>query len=78
MNSHVYRVNQLEKARELLKKKAGIVEILWCGKSECGHKLGEVNARVLGTPLDLKETISGNCAVCGKKAREIMRTAVAH
>jgi prolyl-tRNA synthetase len=79
MNVHVYRVNQFEKAKKLLRKKAGIVEILWCGNAECGHKLEEeVNARVLGTPLDLEETIAGNCVVCGKKAKEIMRTAVAY
>jgi prolyl-tRNA synthetase len=79
MNAHVYRVNQLEEAKRLLRKKAGIVEILWCGNAECGHKLEEeVNARVLGTPIDLEETIAGNCVVCGKKAKEIMRTAVAY
>ena len=79
MNAHVYRVNQLEEAKRLLRKKAGIVEILWCGNAECGHKLEEeVNARVLGTPIDLEETVAGNCVVCGKKAKEIMRTAVAY
>ena len=79
INAHVYRVNQLEEAKRLLRKKAGIVEILWCGNAECGHKLEEeVNARVLGTPIDLEETIAGNCVVCGKKAKEIMRTAVAY
>jgi prolyl-tRNA synthetase len=79
INAHVYRVNQLEEAKRLLRKKAGIVEILWCGNAECGHKLEEeVNARVLGTPIDLEETVDGNCVVCGKKAKEIMRTAVAY
>jgi prolyl-tRNA synthetase len=79
MNTHVYRVNQLEEAKRLLRKKAGIVEILWCGNAECGHKFEEeVNARVLGTPADLEETVAGNCVVCGKKAKEIMRTAVAY
>jgi prolyl-tRNA synthetase len=79
MKTHVYRVNQLETAKRLLRKKAGIVETLWCGNPECGHKLeGEVNARVLGTPVDLEEKVSGNCVVCGKKAKEIMRTAVAY
>jgi bacterioferritin-associated ferredoxin len=33
---------------------------------------------VLGTPVDLKEKVSGNCGICGKKAKEIMRTAVAY
>ncbi len=79
MAAHVSRVNQLEEAKKLIRKKAGIVETPWCGNPECGHKLEEeVNARVLGTPVDLKEKVSGNCIVCGKKAKEIMRTAVAY
>jgi prolyl-tRNA synthetase len=79
MNAHVYRVNQFETAKKLLRKKAGIVEILWCGNPECGHKLEEeANTRVLGTPVDFEEKVSGNCVVCGKKAKEIMRTAIAY
>jgi prolyl-tRNA synthetase len=79
INTHVHRVNQLEEAKRLLRKKAGIVETPWCGNPECGHKLEEeVNARVLGTPVDLEEKASGNCVVCGKTAKEIMRTAIAY
>jgi prolyl-tRNA synthetase len=79
MNEHVYRVDKLEEANRLLKKRAGIVEVLWCGKEDCGHKLEEeVNARVLGTPVDLKEKVTGNCVVCGKRAKDIVRVAVAY
>jgi prolyl-tRNA synthetase len=79
MNEHVYRVDELEEANRLLKKRAGIVEVAWCGSEDCGHKLEEqVNARVLGTPVDLKETVVGNCVVCGKKAKDIVRVAVAY
>jgi len=79
MNEHVYRVDKLEEANRLLKKRAGIVEVPWCGNEHCGHKLEEeVNARVLGTPMDLKEKVVGNCAVCGKKAKDIVRVAVAY
>jgi len=79
MNDHVYRVERLEEANRLLKKRAGIVEVPWCGNEDCGHKLEEnVNARVLGTPVDLKEKVVGNCVVCGKKAANIVRVAVAY
>jgi len=78
-NQHVYRVDKLEEANRLLKKRAGIVEVLWCGNEDCGHKLEEeVEARVLGTPVDLKEKVKGNCVVCGKKAKDIVRVAVAY
>jgi len=79
MNVHVYRVAHLEEAKRLLRRRAGIVEVLWCGNEECGHKLEEeVNARVLGTPVDLKEKVVGKCVVCGKKAKDIVRVAVAY
>jgi prolyl-tRNA synthetase len=79
MNEHVYRVDTLEEANRLLQKRAGIVEVAWCGDENCGHKLEEqVNARVLGTPEDLNEKVTGNCVVCGKKAKGIVRVAVAY
>jgi len=79
MRKHVYRVSSLEEAQRLLRRRSGIVEVSWCGKAECGHKLEEeVNARVLGTPMDTKEKVKGNCVVCGKKAENIIRVAVAY
>lgn len=79
MNERVYRVDRLDEANRLLKKRAGIVEVPWCGNEGCGHKLEEaVDARVLGTPVDLKEKAAGNCIVCGKKAKDIVRVAVAY
>jgi len=79
MRKHVYGVNHLEDAKRLLRRRAGIVEVSWCGNDECGHKLEEeVNARVLGTPLDFKEKIKGSCVVCGRKAEAILRVAVAY
>jgi prolyl-tRNA synthetase len=79
MNEHMHRVTNFEEAKKLLRKKAGIVELLWCGSTECGHKLEEeANARVLGTPMDLKEKIEGNCVLCRKKAKSIVRISVAY
>jgi prolyl-tRNA synthetase len=81
MDAHVFRVAGLDEARELLRKRAGVVEVLWCGDDECGHKLEEmVEARVLGVPVDLKakEKVVGKCVVCGKKAKDVVRVAVAY
>jgi prolyl-tRNA synthetase len=75
----VQRTENLEEAKKLLDKRAGIVEVPWCGKTECGHKLEEVTgARVLGIPEDVKERIRGKCVVCGEKADSIVRTAIAY
>jgi hypothetical protein len=38
----------------------------------------EINGKVLGMPMDEKEKASGNCIVCGKKAQNVVRVAVAY
>jgi len=79
MSKHVYRVNNPDEAKRLLRRRAGIVETPWCGNAECGRKLEEeVNARVLGTPIDFRKKVRENCVVCGKKAESIIRVAVAY
>ena len=76
---HVNHAATLEEVKRLLEKRAGIVEVPWCGKAECGHKLEEIsNARVLGTPEDMKAVIKGKCVVCGQKAQSAVRTAIAY
>ena len=79
MNEHVHRVSSLDEARRLLKRRAGILEVLWCGNAECGHKLNQdLDVDVLGTPEDLKEKVKGTCVVCAKKAEGILRLAVGY
>ena len=79
MKKRIYRVADLEKANQLLKKRAGIVELLWCGDAKCGHELEEqVNATLLGTPVDVKKKIEGKCIVCGRKASGLVRLAIAY
>lgn len=79
MKEHVYRVDSLSEAEQLLEDRAGVVEVLWCGSDDCGNKLEEkVNARVLGVPEDVEEKIDGKCIVCGQKAVHLVRVAVAY
>ena len=79
MKAHIHRVSSLEEANALLRKKAGIVELPWCGGTECGHLLEEkVDARLLGIPLDERDKTDGECAVCGKKTSNLVRVAVAY
>jgi len=79
MREHVYCVNSLPEAKRLLQKKAGIVVVPWCGKDECGHSLEEmVEARLLGFPEDSTEKVDGKCLVCGEKAVNVVRVALAY
>jgi prolyl-tRNA synthetase len=79
MNERVYRVDSLSEAKSLLKRKAGIVEVPWCGRDECGHRLEEtVEARLLGFPEDTTEKVDGKCLVCGEPAANVVRVALAY
>lgn len=79
MEEHVHKASSLDEARRLIRRRAGIVEVFWCGREDCGLKLEEeVNARVLGTPEDERERASGNCVVCGRRAEKIVRVALAY
>lgn len=79
MKNHISRVDSLEEAKQLLEQKAGIVEVFWCGSYECGHEMQEkVRGRLLGVPEDVKERGEGNCVVCGRKAENVVRIAVAY
>jgi len=79
MKEHIYSVDSLSEAKHLLEKKAGIVEVPWCGKDECGHSLEEtVEARLLGFPKDTTKKVDGKCLVCGEKAVNVVRVALAY
>ena len=79
MNKRIYRVTHIGEVKSLLKHKAGIVEVPWCGKDDCGHSLEEqVEARLLGFPEDTKEKVDGKCVVCGEQAVNVVRVALAY
>lgn len=79
MKERVHRIDNLEEAKELLKRRAGIVELLWCGNAACGHRLEEhANATLLGTSVDIEEKVEGKCVVCGRKASSIVRVSIAY
>lgn len=79
MKERIYRVNSLGEAKTLLKRKAGIVEVPWCGNDTCGHSLEEaVEARLLGFPEDTTEKVEGKCLICGEKANNVVRVALAY
>jgi prolyl-tRNA synthetase len=79
MKEQVYRVNRLSEAKSLLKRKAGIVEVPWCGKEECGHSLEEqVEARLLGFPEDNITKVDRNCLICEEPAANFVRVALAY
>lgn len=79
LKKRIFRVDSVERANKLLKRKAGIVELLWCGNDVCGHELEErVNATLLGTPHYMSEEVDGKCVICSMKASGLVRVAIAY
>ena len=73
--SRILRTEDLEKAKEWILDRRGIVELPWCGREDCALKLEEeLDAKALGTPWPL-ETIDEDkrCPICGRKAITWMR-----
>jgi len=64
-----------EKAKMVLEKSGGIVELPWCGENSCGIKLEEItDARVLGYPPEGRN-VNDPCSVCGKPSKTVLRVA---
>jgi prolyl-tRNA synthetase len=79
LRGHTFRVDTVEEANKLLKRRAGIVELPWCGEPKCGHDLEErVHAKVLGIPAETHEKTQGCCAMCGESSSSLVRVAVAY
>ncbi len=77
LRSMVSRAETIEEARRIIEEKRGIVEMPWCGRTECGQMLEEeVDAGVLGSPLTPPEWVKGKrCPVCGRPAVTSIRLA---
>ena len=79
LNERICRVDRLSEAKSLLKRRAGLIEVPWCGKDECGHKLeDEVEARLLGFPEDSTTKVDEKCLICGEPAVNVVRIALAY
>jgi len=76
MESHIVATGDLEEAKRVLNTDGGIVEVPWCGQDACGQRIeGEVDARVLGLPIDAGEGVAGECPGCGKTGDRWIRVA---
>ncbi|MFH1328655.1 MAG: proline--tRNA ligase [Candidatus Bathyarchaeota archaeon] len=76
-NNYLHCADTVDEAKDFLNKKFGIVEVGWCGNTDCGLKAEEkIDATVLGTQFkDKKESLLQNCLICNKQAKLTMRLA---
>lgn len=64
----IFRVDDIDGAREILGDREGVVKIPWCGRERCGLKLeDETGGDILGREID-GEDEPGECPVCGERS----------
>ncbi len=63
-------VPDLNAAKEIVKKRGGIVRLPWCGRESCGKEIEEqTGGEILGEEFDEAPKPSGTCPVCSKRAK---------
>lgn len=79
LQSRLHKAGSLEEAKNIIDTGQGVVEVPWCGDDECGLRMeAEVDARVLGAPVDSEKRDEGRCPVCGNLAGLVIRLARAY
>ena len=70
LEEKIQKVDTIEKAREMMDNRDGIIKVYWCGKEECGLALeDEPGGDVPGREINRKED-TGECLICGEKNSE--------
>ena len=77
LRENIKRTSSLEKAKEYIGSKRGIVEVPWCGNEDCAYEMMEyIDAKALGTPYPEEDKpINEKCPICGKEAKHWLRMA---
>ncbi|MCS7096907.1 MAG: proline--tRNA ligase [Candidatus Methanomethylicia archaeon] len=70
--SNIRKVRDMDEFKKFIEFEYGIIEVDWCGKEECAHKLEE-EIDVLGEPCEEHYQEPKKCIVCSGEARKILR-----
>ncbi len=71
LESHIHKVYDYEKFKDLIGKDSGFVQAPWCGSTECEDKIAEeTKAKATNMPFDAQHDLDGKkCIYCGKEAK---------
>jgi len=79
MLSKVSEAETAEQAKDILDTRGGIVELNWCGRTNCGEELEKaIDARILGVPFEdtvVTPTSGSKCVSCGGTSFKRIRVA---
>ena len=69
---HISEADSMDKLKQTLSEKGGLVRIGWCGSTECADyiKAETLGGDIRGAPLGKEEKAKGSCIRCGKKASQ--------
>lgn len=75
-NTHV--AHSLEEAKAIQEEKGGFIKTMWCGSEECEQRMkDEAGMSSRCRPYE-QEHLDDHCAICGKKAEEMVIWGVAY
>lgn len=72
MNTLTFEASTMSEMESIIKEHPGFVKADWCGRSECEIKLKDKTSIKSRCILENEKLITGNCAICGKPAKEVV------
>lgn len=72
-DDHISEAESYEEILELIGRRRGYVKCRWCGDEACEAKVkDQIHAEIVMAPFeDERDTVEGECAICGEDAVEI-------
>lgn len=71
LEKNIHKVKMYNELKEILEKKKGVVQAIWCGNSNCEDKIKEeTKAKIINIPLNQSKE-NGNCIYCNNKGELI-------
>ncbi|MFH0928855.1 MAG: proline--tRNA ligase [Candidatus Aenigmatarchaeota archaeon] len=71
---NIREAKDMKELKDILENKGGLVKVSWCGNVECADaaKAETSGGTIRGTVFGKEEQAKGNCALCGKKANQVV------
>ncbi len=71
-NALTFEAHNLAEVKEIMDKTPGFIKACWCGNEECEVKMKEIKGLKSRCILENEKLIDDKCAICGKKAKELI------
>ena len=72
MNALTFEASTMSEMESIIKEHPGFIKADWCGRSECEVKLKDKTSIKSRCILENEKLITGKCAICGKRAKDLV------